>query len=116
MKEKLIKLIKKEVISRDTIPYGYPAYLHLKFEDGEPTINIRWEWNYKTIVKFYFFGLCSREEEVDDGHILEIHCGSERYTLTKEETKDLEDFVKEQDRIKTENKIDKRLKIHESKN
>lgn len=114
MKDKLIKLIKKEIETREEIPYGN-GFLSIKFEDGEPPIKVMWDWSNKAIVKFCCFGLISYTKESSEV-ILVIHCGREKHYLTEEETKDLEKFVEEQDRIKTENKIDKRLKIHESKN
>lgn len=102
MKDKLLKLIREEIKSRDEIPYSKyfidlfcSQWLEFKFEDGEPTIRVY-------INKF--ISSCS---------IISIVCGCEYY-LTKEETGGLKEFVGEQERLKIEAKIDKRLEKYGS--
>ena len=97
MKEKLIKLLKKEIETRDEIleqrktdRISWNLWLTFEFDDGEPTINV-----YENI-KFFKHNLIS------------IVCGEEYY-LTKEESKNFKEFVREQKRLKIESKINKRL-------
>lgn len=100
MKEKLIKLLKKEIEVRDKIPFNivyhnfaYYRWMLFEFEDGEPEIKV-----YENI-KFF------------KPNLISIVCGKEYY-LTKEETKDFKEFVESQKRLKIESKIDKRLEKH----
>jgi hypothetical protein len=97
MKDKLIKLLKKEIEVRDKIPFSIiqagflcNRWLYFEFEDGEPEIRVY--INYK----------------IFKASILSIVCGKE-YHLTKEESKIFKEFVESQKKLKIESKIDKRL-------
>ena len=97
MKEKLIKLLKKEIEVRDKIPFNivyhnfaYFRWMLFEFEDGEPEIKV------------------FENTRIFKSNLLSIFCGKEYY-LTEEETKDFREFVAEQQRLRIESKIDKRL-------
>ena len=120
MKDKLINLIKKEVVAREKIPFYIQSLdnygglnLKFEFEDGEPHIDVIERTRYIRSKKF-FLGFIPYESSKQNGTEVRIECnGLDDVILTDEEVKDLRDFVFDEMENKTKKKIEDRLKKYE---